>query len=90
MCIAIKLQMDVHGVSVLPSDRTSDTGEFNFQPWMFYFVREVRRVGGAHTCLAPTMSQDYQQLDSSLICKVILPLIQSSPSVSITVLQGAV
>ncbi|RYR46920.1 hypothetical protein Ahy_A07g032777 [Arachis hypogaea] len=24
MCIAVKLQMDVHGVSVLSSDRTSD------------------------------------------------------------------
>ncbi|XP_057730564.1 uncharacterized protein LOC130945886 [Arachis stenosperma] len=36
------------------------------------------------------MSQDYRQLDSSLICRVILPLIQSNPSVSIPVLQGAV
>ncbi|RYR33485.1 hypothetical protein Ahy_A10g048085 isoform B [Arachis hypogaea] len=50
----------------------------------------VRRVGGAHTCLAPTMSQNHRQLDSNLICKVILPLIQSNPSVSIPVLQGAV
>ncbi|RYR46594.1 hypothetical protein Ahy_A07g032338 [Arachis hypogaea] len=57
---------------------------------MFYFIREVRRVGGAHTCLAPTMSQDHRQLDNILICKVILPLIQSNPSVSISVLQGAV
>ncbi|RYR28205.1 hypothetical protein Ahy_B01g052321 [Arachis hypogaea] len=48
---------------------------------------EVRRVGGAHTCLAPTMSQDHRQLDSSLICKVILPLIQSNPFVSIPVLK---
>ncbi|XP_025703925.1 uncharacterized protein [Arachis hypogaea] len=36
------------------------------------------------------MSQDHRQLDSSLICRVILPLIQSNPSVSIPVLQGAV
>ncbi|XP_025631729.1 uncharacterized protein [Arachis hypogaea] len=36
------------------------------------------------------MSQDHRQLDSSLICWVILPLIQSNPSVSIPVLQGAV
>ncbi|XP_016165251.1 uncharacterized protein LOC107607867 [Arachis ipaensis] len=36
------------------------------------------------------MSQDHRQLDSSLICRVILPLIQSNPSVSILVLQGAV
>ncbi|XP_025685398.1 uncharacterized protein [Arachis hypogaea] len=33
------------------------------------------------------MSQDHLQLDSSLICKVILPLIQSNSSVSILVLQ---
>ncbi|RYR11657.1 hypothetical protein Ahy_B04g069174 [Arachis hypogaea] len=51
---------------------------------------EVWRVGGVHSCLAPTMSQDYRQLDSSLICRVILPLIQSNSSVSIPVLQGAV
>ncbi|RYR00344.1 hypothetical protein Ahy_B07g088476 [Arachis hypogaea] len=51
---------------------------------------EVRRVGAAHSCLAPTMSQDHRQLDSSLICRVILSLIQSNPSVSIPVLQGAV
>ncbi|XP_057734864.1 uncharacterized protein LOC130950383 [Arachis stenosperma] len=50
---------------------------------------EVRRVGGVHSCLAPTMSQDHHQLDSSLICRVILLLIQSNPSVSIQVLQGA-
>ncbi|XP_057719212.1 uncharacterized protein LOC130933607 [Arachis stenosperma] len=36
------------------------------------------------------MSQGHRQLDSSLICRVILPLIQSNPSVSIPVLQGAV
>ncbi|RYR74142.1 hypothetical protein Ahy_A02g008767 [Arachis hypogaea] len=51
---------------------------------------EVRRVGEANTWLAPTMSKDHRQLDSNLICKVILPLIQSNPSVSILVLQGAV
>ncbi|RYR05058.1 hypothetical protein Ahy_B06g084907 isoform B [Arachis hypogaea] len=80
MCIAVKLQMDVPGGSVFPSDRTSDTDEF----------KEVRKVGGVHTCLAPTMSQDHRQLDSSLICKIILPLIQSNPSISILALQGAV
>ncbi|XP_016206331.1 uncharacterized protein LOC107646676 [Arachis ipaensis] len=36
------------------------------------------------------MLQDHRQLDISLIYKVILPLIQSNPSVSIPVLQGAV
>ncbi|XP_025607731.1 uncharacterized protein [Arachis hypogaea] len=36
------------------------------------------------------MSEDHHQLDSSLICMVILPLIQSNPSVSIPVLQGVV
>ncbi|XP_025678599.1 uncharacterized protein [Arachis hypogaea] len=36
------------------------------------------------------MSQDHRQLDNSLICKVILPLIQSNPSVSIPILQGVV
>ncbi|RYR28443.1 hypothetical protein Ahy_B01g052571 [Arachis hypogaea] len=56
----------------------------NFGYW------EVRRAGGAHSCLTPTMSQDHRQLDSSLICRVILPLIQFNPSVSIPVLQGAV
>ncbi|RYR75842.1 hypothetical protein Ahy_A01g000427 [Arachis hypogaea] len=40
----------------------------------------VQRFGGQHTCLTPTMSQDYCQLDSSLICRVILPLIQSNPT----------
>nr|XP_025688814.1 uncharacterized protein LOC112790547 [Arachis hypogaea] len=31
---------------------------------------EVRRVGGTHSCLALTMFQGHQQLDSSLICKI--------------------
>ncbi|RYR17607.1 hypothetical protein Ahy_B03g062310 [Arachis hypogaea] len=57
---------------------------------LFYFPKEVRRVGGAQTCLAPTMSQDHRQLDSSHICRLILPLIQSNPSISISILQGAV
>ncbi|RYR25010.1 hypothetical protein Ahy_B02g058652 [Arachis hypogaea] len=51
---------------------------------------DVRRVGEVHTCLAPTISHDHRQLDNSLIYRVILPLIQSNPSVSISVLQGAV
>ncbi|XP_057760098.1 uncharacterized protein LOC130980433 [Arachis stenosperma] len=51
---------------------------------------EVRRVGGVYSCLALTMSQDHRQLDSSLICRVILLLIQSNPSISISMLQGAV
>ncbi|RYR74095.1 hypothetical protein Ahy_A02g008712 [Arachis hypogaea] len=51
---------------------------------------EVRRFGGPHSYLAPTMSQDHRQLDSSLIYRVILPLIQSNPSISIPVLQGVV
>ncbi|RYR04182.1 hypothetical protein Ahy_B06g083783 [Arachis hypogaea] len=55
-----------------------------------HYATDVRRVEGAHTCLAPTMSQDPQQLDSSLICHIIFPLIQSNPSVSISGLQGAV
>ncbi|RYR02802.1 hypothetical protein Ahy_B06g081631 [Arachis hypogaea] len=80
MCNAVKLQMAVHGVSMLPFDRTLDTSEF----------KEVWRVGGVHNCLAPTMSQDHQQMDSSLIYNVILPLIQSNHSISIPVLQGAV
>ncbi|XP_057734784.1 uncharacterized protein LOC130950289 [Arachis stenosperma] len=53
-------------------------------------LKEVRRFGGPHSCLAPIMSQDHRKLDSSLIYKVILPLIQSYPSVSIPVLQVAV
>ncbi|XP_015970751.1 uncharacterized protein LOC107494208 [Arachis duranensis] len=36
------------------------------------------------------MSQDHRQLDSSLICRVILSLMQSNLSVSIPILQGAV
>ncbi|XP_057720103.1 uncharacterized protein LOC130934561 [Arachis stenosperma] len=51
---------------------------------------EVRGFSGPHCCLASTMSQDHRQLDSSLICRVILPLIQSNPSVSIPIMQGAV
>ncbi|XP_057720277.1 uncharacterized protein LOC130934756 [Arachis stenosperma] len=51
---------------------------------------EVLRVGGAHSCVAPIMSQDHRHLDSSMIYRVILPLIQSNSSVSIPVLQGAV
>ncbi|XP_072061930.1 uncharacterized protein [Arachis hypogaea] len=53
-------------------------------------LKEVRRFGGPHSYLAPTISQDHPQLDSSLICRVILPMIQSNPSVSIPVLQGTV
>ncbi|RYR47084.1 hypothetical protein Ahy_A07g033014 [Arachis hypogaea] len=50
---------------------------------------DVHRVGRVHMCLAPTMSQDHQKLDNRLICRVTLPLIQSSPSVSVSMLQGA-
>ncbi|RYR10827.1 hypothetical protein Ahy_B05g079304 [Arachis hypogaea] len=51
---------------------------------------EARRVGGVYSCLAPTMSQNHRQLNSSLIYRVILPLIQSNSSVNIPVLQGVV
>ncbi|RYQ97431.1 hypothetical protein Ahy_B08g093477 [Arachis hypogaea] len=46
------------------------------------------RFGGAHTCLAPTMSQDHTQLDSSLNCKVVLPIIKTDLSVCISMLQS--
>ncbi|RYR29626.1 hypothetical protein Ahy_B01g054064 [Arachis hypogaea] len=51
--------------------------------------REVRRFGGLHTCLAPTMSQDHAQLNSGF-CKVVLLMIKTDPSVSIPVLQSVV
>ncbi|RYR68743.1 hypothetical protein Ahy_A03g015219 [Arachis hypogaea] len=51
---------------------------------------QVQRFGGPHTCLAPTMSQDHAQLGSSLIFKVILPIIHTDLYVSIPVLQSAV
>ncbi|MED6108608.1 hypothetical protein PIB30_025736 [Stylosanthes scabra] len=53
-------------------------------PW------EVRRFGGPHECLAPSMSSDHAQLDGRLICNVILLIIKSNPSVRIPVLQAAV
>ncbi|RYQ98722.1 hypothetical protein Ahy_B07g086486 [Arachis hypogaea] len=51
-------------------------------------ITEVRRFSGLHTRLAPTMSQNHAQLDSGLICKVMLPMIKTDPSVSIPVLQS--
>nr|XP_025685473.1 uncharacterized protein LOC112786298 [Arachis hypogaea] len=36
------------------------------------------------------MSQDHRQLDDNPICSVLMPLIQSSPLVTIPVLQGVV
>ncbi|RYR00370.1 hypothetical protein Ahy_B07g088501 [Arachis hypogaea] len=71
-------------------DDDDDEEEFVPYPSIEASRREVRRVGGAHTCLVPTMLQDHRQLDISLICRVILPLIQSNPFVSISLLQGAV
>ncbi|XP_025662032.1 uncharacterized protein [Arachis hypogaea] len=58
--------------------------------WQNLEYWEVRRVGSVHSCLVSTMSQNHRELDSSLICKVILPLIQSNPSMSNPILQGAV
>ncbi|RYR28594.1 hypothetical protein Ahy_B01g052735 [Arachis hypogaea] len=46
-------------------------------------MENVRKFGGPHACLAPTMSQDHTLLDNSLICK-------NDPSVSILVLQSVV
>ncbi|RYR79932.1 hypothetical protein Ahy_A01g004724 [Arachis hypogaea] len=43
-----------------------------------YNLDEIWRVGGAHTCLAPTMSQDHRQLDSSLICKGLMAAIEKN------------
>ncbi|XP_057756167.1 uncharacterized protein LOC130975378 [Arachis stenosperma] len=51
---------------------------------------EMQRFGRAHTCLAPTMSQDHAQLDGGVICKVVLSMIKIDPSVSISVLQSTV
>ncbi|XP_015955606.1 uncharacterized protein LOC107479992 [Arachis duranensis] len=51
---------------------------------------KVYRFGGAYTCLAPTVSQDHAQLDSGLICKVVLTMIKTDSSVSIPVLQSLV
>ncbi|RYQ99351.1 hypothetical protein Ahy_B07g087282 [Arachis hypogaea] len=66
-------------------------------PWSLYVAlhqnlnyRMVCRFGGPHTCLTPTMSQNYAQLDISLICKVILLIIKTDPFVSIPVLQSVV
>ncbi|XP_015949943.1 uncharacterized protein LOC107474820 [Arachis duranensis] len=72
--------------------RQANNGRFEIwlKQYCFAVFRKVRRVGEAHSCLAPTMSQDHRQLDSSLICRVILPLIQSNPFVSIPMLQGAI
>ncbi|MED6193242.1 hypothetical protein PIB30_017435 [Stylosanthes scabra] len=53
-------------------------------------MMEVRRFGGPHECLAPLMSFDHVQLDGRLICNVILPMINSNPSVRIPVLQAVV
>ncbi|RYR14780.1 hypothetical protein Ahy_B04g071473 [Arachis hypogaea] len=47
--------------------------------------RSADKIGGVHMCLAPIMSQNHRQLDNNLICRVILPLIQSShPSASLS------
>ncbi|RYR60861.1 hypothetical protein Ahy_A04g017935 [Arachis hypogaea] len=78
MCVADNTNQAALGVSESLSDIVSDIG------------KEVRRVRGVHPCLAPTMSQDHRQFDRSLIYCVILPLIQSNPSVRIATLQGAV
>ncbi|XP_025675487.1 uncharacterized protein [Arachis hypogaea] len=51
---------------------------------------EVHRFVGSHTCLAPTMFQDHAQLDSGLICKVVLSMIKTDPLMSIPMLQSAV
>ncbi|RYR50019.1 hypothetical protein Ahy_A07g036570 [Arachis hypogaea] len=53
-------------------------------------VEEVCKFGGPCNYLAPTISQDHRQFDNNLICSVILSLIQSNPSITIHVLQGAV
>ncbi|RYR53498.1 hypothetical protein Ahy_A06g028644 [Arachis hypogaea] len=55
-------------------------------PWSLH----VCKFGGSHTCFSPTMSQDHRQFDSNLICSVILSLVQSNPSVTISILQGVV
>ncbi|RYR74218.1 hypothetical protein Ahy_A02g008850 [Arachis hypogaea] len=55
-----------------------------------YCYIEVRRFSGSHTCLIPTMFQDHAQLDRGLICRVVLPIIKTDPSVSILVLQSDV
>ncbi|RYR67258.1 hypothetical protein Ahy_A03g013569 [Arachis hypogaea] len=65
MCVANNMQQAALGVSMLLSGRISDIEKLKFH-W------NVRRVGGAHTCLAPIMLQDHRQLDNSLICRVIL------------------
>ncbi|MED6226026.1 hypothetical protein PIB30_099467, partial [Stylosanthes scabra] len=50
---------------------------------------EVRRFGGPHDCLAPSMASDHAQLDAKLICSFILPIIKANPAVRISVLQSA-
>ncbi|RYR31560.1 hypothetical protein Ahy_B01g056377 [Arachis hypogaea] len=77
MCSAVKPTMGVNGASVSPFVRISDT-EMSYKNKFFsVMIRDVRRFGGPHSCLGPTISQDHRQLDSSLICRVILSLIQS-------------
>ncbi|MED6194661.1 hypothetical protein PIB30_030614 [Stylosanthes scabra] len=48
--------------------------------------REVRKIGSPHTCLAPIMTEDHSQLDSTLMTNVVLPLVKKNPSVSILLL----
>ncbi|RYR14949.1 hypothetical protein Ahy_B04g071673 [Arachis hypogaea] len=64
---------------------TSGVGRFLLPPPLAIprLSNEVWKFGGAHICLAPTMSQDHAQLDSGLICKVVLPMNKTDLSVSI-------
>ncbi|MED6221928.1 hypothetical protein PIB30_059511 [Stylosanthes scabra] len=55
----------------------------------FVMNREVRRFGGPHECLAPSMSSDHAQLDGRLICSAILHIVKANPFVRVPVLQAA-
>ncbi|MED6205441.1 hypothetical protein PIB30_017666 [Stylosanthes scabra] len=69
---------------------------YNIRRALEYRVREsdqyteIRKFGGPHSCLAPSMSADHAQLDITLICEFILSTIKSNPSVEIAVLQSAI
>ncbi|RYR43834.1 hypothetical protein Ahy_A08g040232 [Arachis hypogaea] len=69
----------------VPETPTGSVGQFFMPPPL-----AIPRLSEHTPILAPTISQDHAQLDSSLICRVVLPMIKTEPSVSIPVLQSAV
>jgi len=48
-------------------------------------VWEIRMIEGSHTCIMSTISEDHNKMDSKLVCKNILAMVEENDQLTIPI-----